>query len=152
MNRLEGFTYYSSAHHYLYWIEVTEVSDLSLCIITCQCFFNKSWWQGLNHGPVAKHHLYHRRRKYGGSSPYSLWPISYFGSIWELYVLDPKTNVFCRKKDPATLSHEQGTHSAKIVPIVWLEIAKMPPQISAQFVCPSPKVSNFWKKALSGCP
>ena len=40
----------------------------------------------------------HRRRKYGGSSPNSLRPISYFGSIWELYVLDPKTNVFCRKK------------------------------------------------------
>ena len=39
------------------------------------------------------------------------------------------------------------------IPIVWLEIAKMPHrQISAQFVCPSPKVSNFWKKALSGCP
>ena len=40
----------------------------------------------------------HRRRKYGGSSPNSLRPISYFGSIWELYVLDLKTNVFCRKK------------------------------------------------------
>ena len=63
--------------------------------------------------------------------------------FWELYVLDLKTNIFCRKKDPATLSHEQGTHSAKIVPIVWLEIAKMPPKISAQFVCPSPKVLNF---------
>ena len=25
-------------------------------------------------------------------------------------------------------------------------------KISAQFVCPSPKFSNFWKKALSGCP
>ena len=40
----------------------------------------------------------HRRRKYGGSSPNSLRPISYFGSIWELYVLDLKTNIFCRKK------------------------------------------------------
>ena len=37
---------------------------------------------------------HHRRRKYGGSSPNSLRPISYFGSIWELYVLDLKTNVF----------------------------------------------------------
>ena len=27
-----------------------------------------------------------------------LRPISYFGSIWELYVLDLKTNVFGRKK------------------------------------------------------
>ena len=45
-------------------------------------------------------HIYctHRRRKYGGSSPNSLRPISYFGNIWELYVLDPKTNVFCREK------------------------------------------------------
>ena len=39
----------------------------------------------------------HRRRKYGSSSPNSLRPISYFGSIWELYVLDLKTNIFCRK-------------------------------------------------------
>ena len=64
----------------------------------------------------------------------------------------PKNQFFLLEKDPATLSHEQWTHSAKIVPIVWLEIAKMPSKISAQFVCPSPKVSNFWKKALSGCP
>ena len=55
----------------------------------------------------------------------------------------PKNQCFLQEKDPATLSYEQGTHSAKIVPIVWLEIAKMPPKISAQFVCPSPKVSNF---------
>ena len=55
----------------------------------------------------------------------------------------PKNQRFLQEKDPATLSHEQGTHSAKIVPIVWLEIAKMPPKISAQFVCSSPKVSNF---------
>ena len=43
-------------------------------------------------------HRTHRRQKYGGSFPNSLWPISYFGSIWELYVLDLKTNIFCRKK------------------------------------------------------
>ena len=55
----------------------------------------------------------------------------------------PKNQCFLQEKDPATLSHEQGAHSAKTVPIVWLEIAKMPPKISAQFVCPSPKVSNF---------
>ena len=55
----------------------------------------------------------------------------------------PKKQHFLQEKDPATLSHEQGTHGAKKVPIVWLEIAKMPPKISAQFVCPSPKVSNF---------
>jgi hypothetical protein len=41
----------------------------------------------------------HRRQKYGGSSLNSLQPISYFGSIWELYVLAIKTKVFCRKKN-----------------------------------------------------
>ena len=59
----------------------------------------------------------------------------------------PKNQRFLQEKYPTTLSHEQGTHSAKIVPIVWLKIAKMPPKISAQFVCPSPKVSNFRKKS-----
>ena len=88
----------------------------------------------------------HRRRKYGGSSPNSLRPISYFGSIWELYVLDPKTNVFCRKK----IQLHFPMNKRLTVPIIWLEIPKIPPKISAQFVCPSPKFSNFWKKALSG--
>ena len=41
----------------------------------------------------------HRRRKCEGSSPNSLRPISYFGSIWELCVLDLKTKVFYRKKN-----------------------------------------------------
>ena len=91
----------------------------------------------------------HRRRKYGGSSPNSLRPISYFGScIWELYVLDPKNNVCCKKKIQLHFPMNKGL----TVPIVWLETAKIPHKISAQFVCPSPKVSNFWKKALSGCP
>ena len=56
-------------------------NQASWAFVTCQCVCEN-----------------HRRRKYGGSSPNSLRPISYFGSIWELYVLDPKTNVFCRKK------------------------------------------------------
>ena len=54
-----------------------------------------------NYNHISKHRfdaLSHRRRKYGGSSPNSLRPISYFGRIWELHVLDLKTNVFCRKK------------------------------------------------------
>ena len=87
----------------------------------------------------------HRRQKCEGSSPNSfLRPISYFGSVWELYVLDLKTKVFCRKeKEPATFSHGQGTHSTKIVLIVWPEIAQMPNKFSAQFVCPSPKILNF---------
>ena len=36
----------------------------------------------------------HWRQKCEGSSPNSLWPISYFGSIWELHFLDLKTKVF----------------------------------------------------------
>ena len=40
----------------------------------------------------------HQRQKCERCSPNSLRPISYFGSIWESYVLDLKTNVFCRKK------------------------------------------------------
>ena len=39
----------------------------------------------------------HRRRKYERCSLNSLRPISYFGRIWELYVLDIKTKVFYRK-------------------------------------------------------
>ena len=55
----------------------------------------------------------------------------------------PKNQSFLLEKEPATLSHGQGTHSAKIVLIVWPEIPQMPHKIPAQFVCPSPKVSNF---------
>ena len=43
-------------------------------------------------------------------------------------------------------------HSVKIVLIVWPKIPQMPQNISPQFDCPSPKVSDFWKKALSGFP
>ena len=39
----------------------------------------------------------HRRGKYERCSTNSLRPKSYFGSIWELYVLELKTKVFCRK-------------------------------------------------------
>ena len=41
---------------------------------------------------------YHLRRKCEGSSQNSLRSISYFGSIWELHVLDLKIKVFGRKK------------------------------------------------------
>ena len=64
----------------------------------------------------------HQRRKCERCLPNSLPPISYFGSIWELYVLDLITKVFCRKKNPATFIHGQGTHSTKIGLIVWPEI------------------------------
>ena len=52
--------------------------------------------------------LVHRRQKYGGSSPNSLRPISYFGSIWELYVLDLETNIFCKKKIQLHFSMNKG--------------------------------------------
>ena len=58
---------------------------------------------------------------------------------------------FCKKNQPNTQNHEQGTHSAKmdtVYTVVWPKIPKMPLHISAQFVCPSPKVWDFWKKAL----
>ena len=54
-----------------------------------------------------------------------------------------KNQSFLKEIDTATLSDGQGTHSANIVLIVWPEIPQMPHKISAQFVCPSPKVSNF---------
>ena len=44
-----------------------------------------------------RHRAGHRRRKCEHCFPNSLQPISYFGSIWELYVLDLRTKVFCRK-------------------------------------------------------
>ena len=57
---------------------------------------------------------------------------------------------FCRKKNQLHFPMDKGlTHSAKIVLIVWPKIPQMPQKISAQFVCPSSKVSDFWKKKLS---
>ena len=84
----------------------------------------------------------HRRRKCGCCSPDSLRPTSYFGSIWELYVLDVKTKVFVGKRASYIFPWARD-HGAKIVLIVWPEIPQMSHKISAQFVCPSPKVSNF---------
>ena len=84
----------------------------------------------------------HRRRKCERCFPNSLRPISYFWSIWELYVLDLKTKVFCRKKNQLHFRMEECQNSANSLP----KIPQLPHKISAQFVCPSPKVSNFWKK------
>ena len=91
-------------------------------------------------GQINIHHIL-RRKKCEGSSPNSLQPISYFGSIRELYVLDLKTKVFCRKKNQLHFPMDKGI-TTRIVLIVWLEIPQMP-QISAQFDCPSPKILNF---------
>ena len=79
----------------------------------------------------------HQRRK---CERCSLRTISYFGSIWELYDLDLKTKGFCGKENQL---HGQGTHSAKIVVIVWPQKPHMPFKLSAQFVCPSPKALKF---------
>ena len=46
------------------------------------------------------------------------------------------------------LSHGQGTHSAKMVLIVWPKIHQMPQNVSAQFVCLSPKVWDIIEKRL----
>ena len=82
--------------------------------------------------------------------------ISYFGSIsnapiCELYVLDLNPTVFCRKKNQLHFPMDigQGTHSGKLVLIAWPKISQMHQKNSAQFDCPSPTVSKFWKKKHS---
>ena len=55
----------------------------------------------------------------------------------------PINQSFLLKREPAILSHGQWTHCAKVELIVWPEIPQMSHKISAHFVCPSPKVSNF---------
>ena len=35
-------------------------------------------------------------------------PISYFWSIWELYVLDQKTKVFCKKENQLHFPMDKG--------------------------------------------
>jgi len=63
--------------------------------------------------------------------------------MWELYILDLKTKVLERKKNQLHFSMD----IAKIVLIVWPELPQMPEKIPAQFVCPSPKVSNLLKRS-----
>ena len=50
-----------------------------------------------------------QRRKCEGSSPTSLRPISYFGSIFR-----PKNHTLVQEKEPAIFSHGQGTHCAPV--------------------------------------
>ena len=47
--------------------------------------------------------------------------------------------------------HGQGTHSTKIG-TDSSTVTPKPQKVSAQNVCPIPKVWDLWKKALSGCP
>ena len=65
------------------------------------------------HKRICFHNTKHRRWKYGCCSPNSLRPISYFGSIWELCVLDLKTKVFRRKS--VTVSHFRITDSGGLI-------------------------------------
>jgi hypothetical protein len=44
--------------------------------------------------------------------------------------------------------HGQGTHINKIGAENWLKIPQRPQNLSAQFVCPSPKVWDFNEKRL----
>ena len=60
--------------------------------------------------------------------------------IWDLYVLGLKTKGFLWEKQPDTLSHGQGTHSAKKSADSLSENTPNASKHSAQFVCPSPKV------------
>ena len=56
----------------------------------------------------------------------------------------PKDHFFCRKSNQIHFSID------KIVLIVWPKIPQMPLKISAQSVCQSPKVWDFWKKLSLG--
>ena len=93
----------------------------------------------------------HQKRKCERCSPNSLWPISYFGRIWELYVLDIKTKVFCRKENQLLFPMDKGLTVPKQqcfgqkYPKCLL---KFQPNLSAQ----SQKFRIYEKKAVSGCP
>ena len=89
---------------------------------------------------------YHRRRKYGGSSPNSLRPISYFGSIWELYVLDLKTNVFCRKKIQLHFPMNKGLTVPKQCQQFGRKQPKCPPKFQPNLSAQAQKFRIFEKK------
>ena len=96
----------------------------------------------------------HRRRKYGGSSPNSLRPISYFGSIWELYVLDLKTNVFCRKKIQLHFPMNKGLTVPKQCQQFGWKQPKCPPKFQPNLSAQAQKFRIFEKKLSLGvhCP
>ena len=52
----------------------------------------------------------------------------------------PENQKMFKEKQADLFSYGQGTNSAKIVLIVRPEIPQIPQKLSAQFVCPSPKV------------
>ena len=59
---------------------------------------------------------------------------------------------FCRNNGWIMENMDKELTVPKWVLIVRPKIPQMPEKISSQNVCPSPKVRDFWKKALSGCP
>ena len=116
---------------------VFENIFFSVCFMICTSSLDVSY----NKCSYFRDVFAHRRQKYGGSSPNSLRPISYFGSIWK--------PTFLQEKDQAKLSHEQGTHSNKIGganSIVWLEIAKIPPKFQPNLSAQAQKFRIFEKK------
>ena len=87
----------------------------------------------------------HRRRTCDGYLPNSLRPISYLGFICFWPEIQ---SFFCKKTDQPWTRDSQCQDEYRSM----TENTQNAPHISAQFVCPSPKVWDFWKKALSWCP
>ena len=56
--------------------------------------------------------------------------------------------VFCRSNGWILENKDKGLTVPKWVLIVWPKIPQMPQNLSAQFVCPSPKVLDFNEKRL----
>ena len=90
----------------------------------------------------------HWRQTCDGYFPNSLRPISYLGYIWDIYVLGLKTKVFFVGKTTKSIfpwtREPQWQNSAENTLNVL--------ELSAQFVCPSPKVWISLKKDFIGCP
>ena len=61
-----------------------------------------------------------------------------------------KSLVFCRNNGCIMENMDKGLTKQKWVLIVWPKIPQMPQNLSAQIVCPSPKVLDF--KDLIGIP
>ena len=87
----------------------------------------------------------HGLRTHEGKIPNSLRPKFKSQSqidIWELL----KGLVFCRNNGWIMENMDKELRIPKWVLIVWPKISRLPQKISAQNVCLSPKVRDFWKK------
>ena len=83
--------------------------------------------------------LNHRQRTCDGYFPNSIWPISYLGYMC---VLGLNTKAFCRKNIKSMFP------CFKLVLIIQPKIPQMPQNLSAQFVCPSPKIWDIIENRL----